>query len=100
MFAIQRTWEENPVVRKPRQVFITQSGFLAIKAKEYFKQSMSENFLEELRTGEKDVEQDIEFVDQDDNEQRRSELPEKFSELTDSDFPLFVTYDRVRVPIS
>lgn len=54
----------------------------------------------ELRTMDKDIEQDIEFVDQDDNEQWRSDLPGRFSELLDEHFPLFITYDRVRISVS
>jgi hypothetical protein len=55
--------------------------------------------VEKLRMMEKGK-QEIEFVDQDDNEQWRSDLPERFSELLDKHFPLFITYDRVRVSLS
>ena len=50
---------------------------------------------EELQAMERGVEQEINLIDQDDNEQWRSNLPEKFSELLDEHFPLFITYDQV-----
>ena len=99
--AIQRTWEQNPVMtKKPRQVFITQSQVLATKTKDYFERLMSAHSFEEFCARE-GAEEDVELVDQDDNEQRKSKLRErKFSELADEDFPLFITYDRVRVSFS
>jgi len=106
MLAIHRTWQQYPDMGpKPRQVFITQSRVLATKVEEYFVKLMSSLDTaayspEELRGIGKDVEQDIEFVDQDDNEQWRSDLPGKFSELLDENFPLFITYDRVRISLS
>ena len=101
MLAIQRTWQQYPDMGpKPRQVFITQSRVLATKVEEYFAKLMSsletaENSPEELLQKEKDVEQEIDYVDQDDNQQWRSDLPERLSELADEHFPLFITYDRV-----
>jgi len=105
MLGIQRTWQQYPDMGpNPRQVFITQSRVLATKVEEYFTKLMSSLEValyspEELRTMEKDIEQEIDFVDQDDNEQWRSDLPERFSELLDEHFPLFITYDRVRMPV-
>jgi len=49
----------------------------------------------ELRRMQRDVEQEIKYVDQDDNKRWRSDLPERFSELSDDHFPLFITYDQV-----
>ena len=103
MLAIHRTWQKySKMEPKPRQVFITQSRVLATKVDEYFTKLMSSfgapaDSPEESHAMEKDVEQEIEFVDQDDNEQWRSDLPERFSELGDKHFPLFITYDRVRI---
>jgi len=103
MLAIQRTWKQYPDMGpKPRQIFITQSRVLASKVEEYFAKLTSSFEAavyspEELRVIEKDVEQEIEYLDPDDNEQWRSDLPEKFSGLLDEHFPLFITYDRVRV---
>ena len=106
MLAVLRTWKQYPKMRsKPRQVFITQSRVLAMKVEEYFTKLMlsleaAAYSVEELRRMDKDVEQEIEFVDQDDNEQWRSDLPERFSELSDKHFPLFITYDRVWISLS
>jgi len=105
MLAIQRTWQQYPQMGpKPRQIFVTQSRVLATKVEEYFLKLMSSLEAaayspEELRTIEKDVEQEIEFVDQDDNKQWRPDLPEKYSGLLDEHFPLFVTYDQVRISL-
>jgi len=101
MLAIQRTWQQYPDIRpKPRQVFITQSRVLASKVEEYFEKLTSS--LEAAAHSpkgssmmEKDSEEEIEYVDQDDNKQWRSDLPERFSGLSDEHFPLFITYDRV-----
>ena len=106
MLAIQRTWQQYPDIgSKPRQVFITQSRVLATKVEEYFAKLTSSLEAaayspDELRAVEKDVEQDIEFVPQDDDNQWRSDLPERFSQLLDEHFPLFITYDRVRTSLS
>ena len=106
MLGIQRTWQQYPDMRpKPRQVFVTQSRVLATKVEEYFAKLMSSledagYSPEELRKREREAEQEIEFVDQDDNERWRSDLPERFSELLDEHFPLFITFDRVRTSVS
>ena len=106
MLAIQHTWQQHPDMGpKPRQVFITQSRVLAMKVEEYFVKLMSSLKAaayspEELHVIERDVEQEIEFVDQDDNKWWRSDLPERFSELLDEHFPLFIIYDRVQISTS
>jgi len=106
MLGIQRIWEKYPDMGpKPRQVFITQSRVLALKVEEYFAKLMSSLKAatcspQELRMRQRDVDQDNDLMDQDDNQQWRSDLPEKFSELLDEHFPLFITYDRVRIIIS
>ena len=106
MLGMQRTWQQYPDMGpKPRQVFITQSRVLATKVEEYFAKLMwaleaAACSPEELRMIDKDIEEEIDFVDQDDNDQWRSDLPERFSQLLDEHFPLFITYDRVRMPES
>ena len=106
MLGIQRIWEKYPDMGpKPRQIFITQSRVLALKVEEYFAKLMSSLEAaacspEELRTRQKDADQDNDLMDQDDNQQWRSDLPERFSELLDEHFPLFITYDRVRISLS
>ena len=106
MLGIQRIWQKYPDMGpRPRQVFITQSRVLATKVEEYFIKLMSSLEAatyspQELRRTQQDTEEEIEYVDQDDNQQWRSDLPERFSELLDEHFPLFITYDRVWLPLS
>ena len=103
MLGIERAWKQSPDMwDKPRQVFVTQSRILATKAEEYFSKLMLS--LEaascspgELRKMENNTEGAIELVDLDDIAQWRPDLPRKFSELTDVNFPLFITYTRVRI---
>ena len=105
MLTVQRTWLQDPARPKPRQVFITQSRVLATKVEEYFIKWMSSPeagaySLEELHVVEELVEQEADMVNQEDNKRWRSDLPERFSELRVEHFPLFITYDRVRTPLS
>ena len=106
MLGIQRTWQRSPNKGPmPRQIFVTQSRVLASKVKGYFAKLMwsleaAADSPEELRERENDVEQELEFVDQDDNQRWMSNLPERFSELRDEHFPLFITYDWVRISLS
>ena len=103
MLAIQQTWEQyTDMGPKPRQVFVTQSRPLATKVEEYCAKLMlsiedAGYSSKELRKRVKDSEQEFELVDEDDNERWRSDLPERFSELADEHFPLFITYNRVRI---
>ena len=106
MLCIQRTWQQYPDMGPmPRQIFVTQSRVLASKVKWYFAKLMwsleaAADSPEELRERENDVEQEIEFMDQDDNQRWMSDLPARFSELRDEHFPLFITYDQVRISLS
>jgi len=104
MLGVEHTWKQHQDMGpKPRQVFVTQSRVLATKVEEYFAKLMGS--LEaatysrgRLRTMEKDANRRVRLVDQDDNDHWRSDLPDKFSELSEEHFPLFITYDRVRIP--
>jgi hypothetical protein len=107
MLSIQHTWQQySDVMPKPRQVFVTQSPFLAKRVGEYFERLMlsletGACSLEEPRTmqegvEQEDVEQEFDLVDPDNNKQLRLDLPEKYSGLLDKHFPLFITYDQVR----
>ena len=76
-----------------------------MKVEEYFTKLMSSleaaaYSLEELRMIEADAEEEVDLVDPDDDEQWRPDLPERFSGLQNEHFPLFITYDRVRTPLS
>jgi hypothetical protein len=105
MLGIERVWQKYRNGPKPRQVFITKSSVLATKVEEEFQTRMlsykaAECSPKELQKMQKDVEKEIEYVDQDDNKRWRSDLPEGFSELLDVHFPLFITYDQVWIPPS
>jgi hypothetical protein len=102
MLGIQRAYEQcKDTVRKPRQVFVTQSRVLAGKVEEYFTK-----LLESLATGQKSKEeladmikskrqQEESLIDVDDDQNWRPDLPLKYSDLRDEHFPLFLTFDRV-----
>jgi hypothetical protein len=107
MLGIEHAWKRLSDTRdkhKPRQIFVTQSRVLATKVEEYFSQLMLSleavsSSPKRLRKMGKGIEREMEFVDLDDIDQWRPDLPRKFSELTNDDFPLFIPYDRVRVAI-
>lgn len=104
MLGIERAWKQFPDMReKPRQIFVTQSRVLATKVEEYFSKlalslEAASYSPEELRKMGKNTEKDTELIDLDDIDQWRPDLPRKFSELADNNFPLFITYDRVCAP--
>ena len=103
MLGIEHAWKQLPDKwDKPRQIFVTQSRVLATKVGEYFSKLMlsleaASHSPEELREMGKNIEEDMELIDLDDLDQWRSDLPRRFSKLTDANFPLFITYDLVRV---
>jgi len=106
ILGIQRTWQRCPDMRpKPRQVFVAQSRVLATKVEERFAELMSSleaaaHSPEEPRVNGEDTQKKFEFVDLGDSDQRRSDLPERFSDLLDEHFPLFITYDQVQISLS
>jgi lysophospholipase L1-like esterase len=85
----------------PRQVFITQSRVLVGKVEELFFK-----YLESLNVGSSgyqnafqrmrncDVDDGF-HLNENDNEEWRNDLPQKYSELEDKHFPLFITFDAV-----
>ena len=101
MLGIERAWRQFPDMwNRPRQIFITQSRVLATKVEEYFSKLMlsveaASYSPKELRKMTREMDKETSLVDLDDIDQWRSDLPESFSELTDRDFPLFITYDQV-----
>ena len=103
MVSIERTWKQFPDMRdKPRQIFVTQSRVLATKVEEYFSELMlsvgaASYTPEQLHEMSPNVERGVEYIDLDDTDQRRSDLPMRFSELTDDNFPLFIAYEQVCV---
>lgn len=101
MLGIERAWKQSPDMwDRPRQIFVTKSRVLATKVEEYFSQLMlSHNAAsyspEELQAMGTNLGKEMEFIDLDDIDQWRPDLPRKFSELADENFPLFITYDQV-----
>jgi hypothetical protein len=105
MLGIENSWQQNRELRleHPRQLFVTQSRMLADKVEEYFikllqslvppSQTKSEisNLLERQRNRE-----EAGLVDQDEALNWRGDLPQRFSELQDVHFPMFITFDKVR----
>jgi hypothetical protein len=103
MFGIERAWQNQGCVGpRPRQLFITKSRLLAEKVERDYV-----GLLYSLSTGPDAplyVRERIQrwnarrkkvIFNPDDAEGKREDLPEKFSELRDSDFPLFLTMDTV-----
>ncbi|KAJ7139395.1 hypothetical protein C8R44DRAFT_867547 [Mycena epipterygia] len=79
-----------------RQLFVTQSRILADKVGEHFAKllggyrpsAVSEN----IKAAKK---ADRALVDIDEENDWRSDLPKKYSDLQDADFPLFVSFDQL-----
>jgi hypothetical protein len=90
-------------VPKVRQLFVTKSRLLAEKVEEYFAKlltslsaaSKSPEELKALAAAQKILPEGEALVDKDDELRYRSDLPAKFSHLTDQHFPLFITFDHV-----
>ncbi|KAG8931119.1 hypothetical protein FRC00_000874 [Tulasnella sp. 408] len=77
-----------------RQVFVTRSRTLARKVRLDFLQFMqTENGSSEIPVQVPSL--GLSLLDMDENAEEEGLLPSKFSELHDSHFPLFVTYDQL-----
>lgn len=109
MLGIERAWETvceslNDSISRPRQVFVTQSRVLAEKVEEYYRK-LTESHAAAMRSmqesaqigAQKQNPEDRALIDQDEEEFWRGSLPKRFSELRDEHFPLFVTFDHVRI---
>ena len=104
---VQQSLESSSIAR-PRQVFVTQSRVLATRVEEAFSKLMaslaatnkSKKELEELAEKQKlQKAENSGLYDVDDDVTWKAGLPKKFSLLQDEHFPLFLTFDRVRVPV-
>src|SRR5260221_7274366 len=96
---IERDYQLSEKLRqRPRQMFVTKSRALVAKVEELFMTYLSSlafaSHLDEpvARGKMKTVDVDDIFNAEDDTEWR-SDLPDKFSELEDTHFPLFITFD-------
>ena len=93
----------SETIAKPRQLFVTKSPVLATKVEQYFLKLMeslstasrSPQELKQMAINRIKVEEDL--IGEDDEEDWRNDLPKKFSLLEDEHFPLFITFDRVRI---
>ena len=105
MLGIERAWEMNVSgsdMLKPRQIFVTKSSVLAIKVDEYFAKlreslELARYSLEDLKRM-KARSAEFRLVDADDTD--RVDIPQKYSELEEKHFPLFVTFDKVIFTLS
>ena len=102
MLGIERAYSMfSKDLAHPRQVFITKSRVLVGKVEErFFKYLESlnagtsghQNTFQRIRNPDVD---DGFFIHANDNEEWRSDLPQRYSELDDNHFPLFITFDAV-----
>lgn len=94
------------VEKKPRQMFVTRSKALADKVAEFFYRryvsletaTKSREEMEQLARAESILAKTHTqgpLVDKEEEERLNSTVPEKFSLLEDSHFPLFITYDQL-----
>ena len=108
IFGIERAWQNQGCVGpRPRQMFITKSRLLAEKVERDYVSllySLSagpdaplyvRERVQRWNTRRKKV-----IFNPDDTEGERDDLPQKFSELRDSDFPLFLTMETVSTALS
>jgi hypothetical protein len=105
MLGIEHSWQQHRELRaeRPRQLFVTQSRMLADKVEEYFIKllqslvlsSQTDSSLSDLLERQRNREE-AGLVDQDEAVNWRDDLPRRFSELQDSHFPMFVTFDKVQ----
>lgn len=103
ILGIERAWQGlSDEMPRPRQLFVTQSRVLAEKVEEYFSK-MSLSLASAVQTYEelaqlaarKKEEQDRGLVDREEEILQRDDLPQRWSELQDEHFPLFLTFDHV-----
>jgi hypothetical protein len=88
---------------RPRQVFVTQSPVLARKVKEYFDMLMNsfsvaglsqEDMLVKVKNGPL-IAPERKLLGEEDRRDGYMNLPQKFSELQDKDFPVITTVEKV-----
>ncbi|KZW00571.1 hypothetical protein EXIGLDRAFT_145235 [Exidia glandulosa HHB12029] len=108
MLGRERAWRlQQDTMRKPRQLFVTQSRVLAGKVEDFFRK-LYDSFevsgwnAQELKNHDpasaalkNAVARRHDLLDVDDDDNWGSNLPARFSELEDEHFPLFTTYDQL-----
>ncbi|KAH9172885.1 hypothetical protein EDB89DRAFT_1962863 [Lactarius sanguifluus] len=108
MLGMENSWQQNRELRpnRPRQLFVTQSRMLADKVEEYFIKllqslvlaSKTEGGISDLLERQKNREE-AGLVDQDEAMNWREDLPQRFSDLQDAHFPMFITFDKLSAMI-
>ncbi|KAH7101458.1 hypothetical protein BKA62DRAFT_176919 [Auriculariales sp. MPI-PUGE-AT-0066] len=95
---------QNGGGRKPRQLFVTQSRVLASKVEEYYRKLHESISIADQRLKDLERRKDLalprvnysdDLVPVDDEQEYRSDLPSRFSELQDEHFPLFLTMEKL-----
>ncbi|KAI6110793.1 hypothetical protein EDD16DRAFT_1710655 [Pisolithus croceorrhizus] len=108
MLGIQRAWEQVSGARKPRQLFVTRFPVLAAKVEEFFTSSVeslalagcTQDELRNLRSRNRNAEdEEPQMTDPLNALSYRVGTPQKYSDLSDHDFPLFITFDQASVPL-
>jgi hypothetical protein len=103
LFKMLNVERSGPMIsnRKLRQVFITQSRVLAERVEEYYVKLVQSSAAGEC-SGMDTIHRAVQcaqtekgIMELDDEDDIRSGLPKKFSQLTDEHFPLFLTFDKV-----
>ena len=103
MLGIHRAWEQSYGLPKPRQVFVTKSRGLRANVEENFNNMLESLALAGCTREELNERRACHVWIQNPPINRINPLesnpgtPQKFSELSDHDFPLFITFDRVGV---
>ncbi|KAG8896642.1 hypothetical protein FRC01_011694, partial [Tulasnella sp. 417] len=77
-----------------RQMFVTQSRTLARRVRTYCVQ-LRQTEANEVGTGPREKGPGLSLLDMDETAEEEGALPSKYSELQDSHFPLFLTYDQL-----
>ncbi|KAI5997140.1 hypothetical protein EDD15DRAFT_2364627 [Pisolithus albus] len=104
MLGIQRTWEQLSDSRKPRQLFVTRFPVLAAKVEEFFSglveslalAGCTQAELRNLRSQNRDAKsKEPQMADPLNALNYRVGTPQKYSDLGDHDFQLFITFDQL-----
>jgi hypothetical protein len=101
MLAIEKAARHTDA--KHRQIYVTQSRVLAARVREHF-YSLLETALRhnsgskpESSNTTSQQKNNRRLLDNDDEDDTKDDLPASFSALTDKHFPLFVSFEKVRV---
>ncbi|KAG8997000.1 hypothetical protein FRB90_012598 [Tulasnella sp. 427] len=86
--------DANDMERKARQMFVTQSGTLATKVRQYWTK-LTQQEQNEANQSSAPPMAGLTLADIDEDAEEDGLLPSKFSELTDSHFPVFLTYKKL-----